>query len=64
MGLAIAARAVALHNGVIEARNRQNGGLVVSVVLPAGVDVYRGVAPVRESPSAAAPAGTARPAPT
>jgi hypothetical protein len=27
---------VTLHNGVIEARNRQDGGLVVSVVLPAG----------------------------
>ena len=36
LGLAIAARAVALHNGVIEARNLQTGGLVVSVVLPEG----------------------------
>ena len=35
LGLAIAARAVALHNGVIEARNLQAGGLVVSVTLPA-----------------------------
>ena len=35
LGLAIAARAVALHGGVIEARNRQPGGLVVSVMLPA-----------------------------
>jgi signal transduction histidine kinase len=35
LGLAIAARAVALHSGVIEARNRQPGGLVVSVMLPA-----------------------------
>ena len=35
LGLAIAARAVALHGGVIEARNRQSGGLVVSVMLPA-----------------------------
>lgn len=35
LGLAIAARAVALHGGVIEARNRQPGGLVVSVLLPA-----------------------------
>jgi signal transduction histidine kinase len=35
LGLAIAARAVALHCGVIEARNRQPGGLVVSVMLPA-----------------------------
>jgi two-component system, OmpR family, sensor kinase len=35
LGLAIAARAVALHKGVIEARNRQGGGLAVSVTLPA-----------------------------
>jgi two-component system, OmpR family, sensor kinase len=35
LGLAIAARAVALHSGVIEARNRQPGGLVVSIMLPA-----------------------------
>jgi two-component system, OmpR family, sensor kinase len=35
LGLAIAARAVALHNGMIEARNHQAGGLVVSVTLPA-----------------------------
>jgi two-component system sensor histidine kinase CpxA len=34
LGLAIAARAVGLHNGVIEARNLQTGGLVVSVTLP------------------------------
>jgi two-component system sensor histidine kinase CpxA len=34
LGLAIAARAVHLHNGVIEARNLQTGGLVVSVTLP------------------------------
>jgi two-component system, OmpR family, sensor kinase len=36
LGLAIAARAVALHGGVIEARNLQTGGLVVSITLPAG----------------------------
>jgi two-component system sensor histidine kinase CpxA len=35
LGLAIAARAVALHDGMIEARNHQAGGLVVSVTLPA-----------------------------
>ena len=35
LGLAIAARAVALHNGAIRARNSSSGGLVVSVVLPA-----------------------------
>jgi signal transduction histidine kinase len=35
LGLAIAARAVALHHGVIEARNLPTGGLVVSVTLPA-----------------------------
>ncbi len=35
LGLAIAARAVALHHGAIEARNQESGGLVVSVILPA-----------------------------
>ncbi|HVW69347.1 MAG TPA: ATP-binding protein, partial [Steroidobacteraceae bacterium] len=35
LGLAIAARAVAAHDGLIEARNLQSGGLAVSVVLPA-----------------------------
>ena len=35
LGLAIAARAVALHHGVIDARNLKTGGLVVSVTLPA-----------------------------
>jgi two-component system OmpR family sensor kinase len=35
LGLAIAARAVALHSGAIEARNLQSGGLVVSITLPA-----------------------------
>jgi two-component system OmpR family sensor kinase len=34
LGLAIAARAVALHKGVIEARNLEGGGLAVSVTLP------------------------------
>jgi len=34
LGLAIAARAVALHKGAIEARNLQSGGLAVSVILP------------------------------
>ncbi len=49
LGLAIAARAVALHNGMIEARNHQAGGLVVSVTLPA---LARGAA-VPEVPSEA-----------
>ena len=35
LGLAIAARAVALHHGSIEARNRQGAGLAVRIVLPA-----------------------------
>ena len=35
LGLAIAARAVALHHGAIEARNQPTGGLSVSVALPA-----------------------------
>lgn len=34
LGLAIAARAVALHGGAIEARNLQGGGLAVSITLP------------------------------
>ncbi|MDB6042546.1 MAG: hypothetical protein JWM63_1097 [Gammaproteobacteria bacterium] len=51
LGLAIAARAVALHGGVIEARNLQSGGLVVSVTLPA---LERGVPRVVAAASAAA----------
>jgi two-component system, OmpR family, sensor kinase len=35
LGLAIAARAVGLHRGSIEARNCDGGGLVVTVTLPA-----------------------------
>jgi two-component system, OmpR family, sensor kinase len=35
LGLAIAARAVALHHGVIEARNLSGAGLAVRIVLPA-----------------------------
>jgi two-component system, OmpR family, sensor kinase len=35
LGLAIAARAVALHGGGIEARNAPGGGLLVSIGLPA-----------------------------
>jgi two-component system, OmpR family, sensor kinase len=35
LGLAIAARAVALHHGSIAARNRQPAGLTVRIVLPA-----------------------------
>jgi two-component system, OmpR family, sensor kinase len=34
LGLAIAARAVALHGGAIEARNLAEGGLLVSLTLP------------------------------
>jgi len=34
LGLAIAARAVTLHGGAIEARNAQGGGLAVSITLP------------------------------
>jgi len=46
LGLAIAARAVTLHNGMIEARNLQAGGLVVSVTLPA---LERGAVALPES---------------
>ncbi len=35
LGLAIAARAVALHQGTIDARNLAGGGLAVQIVLPA-----------------------------
>jgi two-component system sensor histidine kinase CpxA len=37
LGLAIAARAIALHQGSISAANTTEGGLLVSVSLPAGV---------------------------
>ncbi len=43
LGLAIAARAVALHGGSIQARNRDGGGLGVRMVLPASA---RGRVPV------------------
>ncbi len=36
LGLAIAQRTVSLHNGTITARNRAEGGLCVTVTLPAG----------------------------
>jgi signal transduction histidine kinase len=36
LGLAIAARAVAIHGGTIQARNLEAGGLAVHLVLPAG----------------------------
>jgi two-component system, OmpR family, sensor kinase len=51
LGLAIAARAVALHNGTIQAQNSPGGGLVVSVVLPA---LEHESAPVATSSSATA----------
>jgi two-component system sensor histidine kinase CpxA len=35
LGLAIAARAIALHHGTIEARNLSAAGLAVRIVLPA-----------------------------
>jgi len=57
LGLAIAARAVGLHGGVIEARNKKPGGLVVSVLLPA---LVRPDAPVvAESESGAATSAAA-----
>ncbi|HFD2301296.1 TPA: ATP-binding protein, partial [Legionella pneumophila] len=37
LGLAIAARAVALHQGEIIAKNREQGGLLVRIILPADV---------------------------
>jgi two-component system sensor histidine kinase CpxA len=46
LGLAIAARAVALHGGRIEARNLEGGGLMVMVSLP-------GLARVQTQPAAA-----------
>jgi len=36
LGLAIATRAVALHSGTINARNREDGGLEVEICIPAG----------------------------
>lgn len=41
LGLAIAKRGVALHGGTIRARNRDGGGLVVSLEIP-GADALRG----------------------
>jgi K+-sensing histidine kinase KdpD len=35
LGLAIAARAVGIHGGRIQARNVEGGGLVVQLTLPA-----------------------------
>jgi len=57
LGLAIAARAVGLHGGVIEARNKKPGGRVGSVLLPA---LVRPDAPVvAESESGAATSAVA-----
>ena len=53
LGLAIAARAVALHNGMIEARNHQAGGLVVSVTLPALARSAAVAVAASEAPAAA-----------
>jgi two-component system sensor histidine kinase CpxA len=50
LGLAIAARAIALHGGMIEARNAEGHGLVVSITLPA----LTHAAPRREAAPAAA----------
>jgi len=41
LGLAIAARAVALHGGSIVARNAQGGGLIVTVDLPAAEGAHQ-----------------------
>jgi two-component system sensor histidine kinase CpxA len=40
LGLAIAARAIGIHSGRIQARNLESGGLAVHLSLPA-VDVAR-----------------------
>ena len=51
LGLAIAARAIALHGGKISAANAAGGGLLVSVTLPADVRE-----PAERSPAAVAAA--------
>jgi two-component system sensor histidine kinase CpxA len=57
LGLAIAARAIALHKGVIEARNLASGGLAVSVTLPAlPAGTITQVPQTAEAPEAPAPA--------
>jgi len=57
LGLAIAARAIALHKGVIEARNLPSGGLAVSVTLPAlPAGTITQVPQTDEAPEAPAPA--------
>ena len=53
LGLAIAARAVALHHGVIEARNQPTGGLAVSVTLPALARAAAAPAPAAVEPAEA-----------
>jgi signal transduction histidine kinase len=56
LGLAIAARAVGIHGGRIQARNLESGGLAVHMTLPAlqvGVAVVSGVAPRLERAAAA-----------
>jgi two-component system sensor histidine kinase CpxA len=45
LGLAIAARAVAIHGGTIEARNLSSGGLAVHLTLPAALQAALPVSP-------------------
>jgi two-component system, OmpR family, sensor histidine kinase CpxA len=40
IGLSIAARAVHLHSGSITARNRQEGGLAVTICLPLAAELH------------------------
>src|SRR5262249_883739 len=53
LGLAIAARAVALHGGAISANNRHRGGLAVTIELPS-LPGAPGSAPDAGAPAAAA----------
>ena len=57
LGLAIAARAISLHGGTIEARNLPGGGLAVHVVLPG----LRGLPAIAAAPSPPAQAGAVAP---
>ena len=60
MGLAIAARAVAVHGGAIEASNLAGGGLAVCIELP----LLKPVVPAAATPAAVAPASLIKPAVT
>ena len=50
VGLAIAERAIHLHNGVIRALPRTGGGLIIEITLPADTSAFDHTAPISEAP--------------